>query len=541
MSNDVLKFSTQHSVPLWSSRYELARSQTATDLRPTPKWFDNLNPPHMNLSPRMNSPRSGRVRVGLPVLLTAVFAGIAVANMDGIFPVAAIAVAMTMLIAFCVGSLDASNMSNSSSVARENGILTPARLLLYAALLLSSATIFRPAAGLTATDWLFASAGLLAVLHALTDREGRSDRSTQILITGTALFVFGGVLSSVEVSSFGASMLVLVRVAIVAVGLTWITSKVLTSPAELKRAVQCWTASAALCGFAAVLAASTGFLFPDALNSYGRYSGLAVHFNEMGAICALTIVPAVYLSTDQRSSARTRLGSVVVLAGVVAGILLSGSVNAMLTSIIAVAAYVLLAKVRLQALISLSLIPVVTLLVAATLVPSGTQTPLKRLNLAGASTDTPGGTVASRVETFRLAQERIEENPLIGVGFADRLTENGYEIHNILLEVWHGGGVFALLGIVLILIGFGHQGWRLYILANRDSIDPYLASALIAAFVAFVTYAMAAILLYKRIAWIAPALMAAAYSVQLRKVYDTSPKRSDLVPNHDIQTKSQPA
>jgi O-antigen ligase len=133
-----------------------------------------------------------------------------------------------------------------------------------------------------------------------------------------------------------------------------------------------------------------------------------------------------------------------------------------------------------------------------------------------ASESSTGATLWSRVDTYRAAVKRVEQNPLVGVGLDDQSsTIDQYEPHNLVIGTWFKSGIIGLVGMLLIIFAIGKTGW----LALRDarvSEDRMVAVALLCAFAAFVTFSMSAPILYTRYGWISAALLVALRAVELR-------------------------
>lgn len=437
-------------------------------------------------------------------------------------------IAIVLVLGVLVGGvLLGGNYRALSRSASESDLQKLGRNTFYIALLFSGAGILRPAAGLTTSDWLFAFAGCIALLDAIQHPNRMpANRASAVFTAGATFFLVGGVLSAWQSEDPTASMLVVARVLAVAIGLGWIASKLVTTAGQIVRATWFWCASAALTSLAAIIAATIGFVPQGAFAKTGRFSGLTEHPNELGAVCALTVAPAIYLA----ASSRTWLGKSAgwaILSLVVLGTMLSGSVNALVAATVAIIAWIVLSGARWGRLAAVAGIAVVSFAATLALLPSDVRTPFSRIDTNSSGLETNDSTFSSRLSTYEDAWNQINSQPLVGRGFGEGKTEAGFEVHNLILQTWYEGGALAATGILLILLAVFLRGRAIWAdKGGSHGLSAGLTAALLASFLAFITYSMAALILYKRFAWISPAMITAAYTVVC--AFSWAPRRAGI-------------
>jgi O-antigen ligase len=196
------------------------------------------------------------------------------------------------------------------------------------------------------------------------------------------------------------------------------------------------------------------------------------------------------------------------------GIVLSGSVGALIAASVAAATYLALSRPSLRVILLAAVIAATALAVIHLQIREGAPTPLERVQQVRQA----GGSMSSRLDSYRLAIPRIEHNPLIGVGMgaeADANQSNLGFLHNSLLGAWYQGGLLALLGLLLVfasLIVTAFDARR----RAADGRDRLLCAALLACLLAYLAYDMGAPTLFERYGWVPAALVLAVRAQQRR-------------------------
>jgi O-antigen ligase len=391
-------------------------------------------------------------------------------------------------------------------------------VLYYIGAILSGVLVFRPALGLTASDWFFFGALVVVLYQVIWERTKVQASLPRLLVLGVALFAVGGLASSLHASHRTQSALIVLRLVYVTIVWFWVGAAILRSREQLLIAASLWTISAALSSSAAIFQLLLGNVIPGTAVSWGRMPGLTQHVNDLGGLTAIALVPAVMLATRPNLARGWRALSIVVMGLVVAGLILSGSVTGFVSAAVGLALWFLFLGRRGRILLALGVVAVVAVAVAGLQLTSHGRSPLQRLEQVTATNGSEAGTFATRIALDEQAIQVVEHNPLVGVGLdaADARDRIGNFAHNMLLGAWMGAGLLGIFGIVLALAAVASVGLRA-VRAASDQEERILARALAIAFVVFLVFGMAVPLLYQRYAWMPAALLVALRAQQLRR------------------------
>lgn len=364
--------------------------------------------------------------------------------------------------------------------------------------------------GVTVSDLLFLLAVLIAAPQLIAERDSFVPR-VPLLLVGVWTFAIGALVATL--ASDGSAVqgiAVLARVVYLLVVWYFLAGTVIRTPQHAITAVGWWVAGVAVCG--AWATAQTIGLIPDGVTSAGRAVGLTDHENDLGAACAIALLPALAVFVITR-----KLWWLGALALVLAGLVFSGSVSAAAAAIGAVVV----------GLMSRQMIrPVIALTVACIAVLAFTAgreelraSPVERLETI-TSADEDRNTVASRKAVYATAWAEIREHPFIGKGLDDESAGIGltrkYAVHNLFLGRWYETGLLGLIGILLVVAWMLRAGLQTVIDASAR-VQP-VAFGLLGAAVAFVVIAMSQPLLYKRFALVPGALILALVAVHQRRL-----------------------
>lgn len=364
--------------------------------------------------------------------------------------------------------------------------------------------LLRLPGGLTVSDAAFAVAIVALLVHAVT---GRARLSTMMppgaLMVGVGLFALGGLVSTLGAQYPRESIGALLRVVFATLALTWLAQ----SLATIRRVVSgmwLWALSAGVCGACAIAQFVTHKpLFSGALLVFGRYSGVTGHPNDLGAICAVALLPSLWLLARHRKTRWVALA--LPIAGcVLAGLALSGSVGATLAALAGLTSWAVLARAWKALLVGAAIVVVIALL-SVTIESDRLSSPFHR----GVTTTTSKdyNTLLLRIEIGRVVWARIQDHPLIGqgLGFSNEstvgLTSTGLYAHNHLLLAWDGAGLAGLLGMWMIIVAYGVICLRT-VRSVRSETVLSAARALTSAYVAFLVLGLSFPILYQRFAWL---------------------------------------
>ena len=393
------------------------------------------------------------------------------------------------------------------------------RLLFYAGAASIGFLTVRPAAGLTLSDLIFFLALAVTGLTVLHDRLRRDYYVPQGITVGVAILALGGLLSSFGSDDGSQSVAILLRLLYLTLVWFWLGTIVLENRRHVENAVLCWVSSAALSSAGAVGQYFYGDVIPGGEVAWGRMSGFTPHTNNLAGLAATAFVPALMVAVD--SSSRTRkLVGVAAVASISAGMLLSGSVGGFLSASVATLVWLALRGVSQRLVISLAaIVAAVFLLMSAsgsTLAPAPIERFQQVTSQSGVDSQAQGS-IFTRIEGYREAWSRIRENPVIGVGLDEesnsRILE-GHFVHNIVVNPWFSAGIFGVVGIITIIVGGFTTAF--FVVRRSSSRAVELGTAMLAAYVAFVVFAMGEPILFVRYGWFPVAMLIALRAQFLR-------------------------
>jgi hypothetical protein len=436
----------------------------------------------------------------------AVAVGAAVPQTPMFLPIAAAVVGAFVLTGVVVFRNQASE-SAAPAISMSMAVVAP----FFLAVLTVDQLFLRPLLNFTLSDWFFLAACVIAIG---TPGVVRASAPPRPFLIGVGLFMLGAAISSFSsLSPFGslasASFFVPLTIA-----LFWLSRLVLSNALRIKGAVLCWGISAAASGVVAIIQLRTGSFLSPVSVVYGRAIGMAQHVEDLGGSTAVVLPALLWLTAARSVSARVRGFAFFALLVSAAGPILAGSLTGMAAAIVGGVAYLLLTK-RLGLI---ALIVVVTAIGVRVVydfqVTNGGLTPTARLR----EVQGHQGTIASRLDTYRLAIKSIDRNPLVGHGFvnADRKLSNGLEPHDMSLNVWYSGGALSIIGFWVILAAVFWHGRRVLAARSRGSDGHSLALALMCSFATYLTFGIAEPSVHTRYGWLPAALLFAMRPVRPR-------------------------
>lgn len=404
------------------------------------------------------------------------------------------------------------------------------RGLFYLGSLTVTEAAWRPAFGLTVAEILFiASFGgcCFAVL-----RGHQVGRVPAGLVVGVAIFAFGGAISSFGASSPGGSGTEVLHAVYVMLLWVWTGAMVLRTRRQLLLAVSLWTASTALSGFAAIAQVMGVESIAGALEG-NRATGFTDHPNDLGGAASVALVPALMLATRPgRATAITRSLRWLVVALIAGAIALAASVAAMAGALVATVVWLSSPAVRAPTRVAIVGGLAICLVAAVTIAGGAVTSPTERLKQVTSpyGSNPASGSGEERLAIVRTAWPRISQDPVIGAGLDTPDTvvtvlsggrTTPYQVHGAPVAAWYEAGIFGVLGILVAFGALFWAGWRALVAAPADE-DQLVGWALLAAFGAFVVYAMTAPLFFQQFGWFA-AVVLVAWS---RVVLASDPRRA---------------
>jgi O-antigen/teichoic acid export membrane protein len=420
---------------------------------------------------------------------------------------------------------------DEGTITRRDGTATPpnnddddfrlARLLYYAGFAIIGQLTLRPATVGTFSDVLFlGSFGSAASLLALYRRRVAIPLPP-LLLYGLLIFSLGAFASTFSSLSPNASIAVVVRLLMLTAVWFWLGTVVLRRREHVLTAAGLWVASAALNGIGSIAQMTVDpNIIPGGRVDWGRATAFTEQMNDLGGIAAVALIPALMFCMRPSRNPLSTLAAYAGLLLAATGLILSGSVGALLAAAVGGFLWITAAPrlpARTFVLFGVALVAVVALLHFQE--SKDALTPATRLERVTGSPTDPNATLWSRVETYREAIDRIVDNPFTGVGLDSESSTIGtppYEPHNLVIGLWFKAGFIGLAGVVLLLVAILSVA-RATIREAASVDELMLAVALLCSFVAFLVFSMSAPGLYTRYGWAPAALLVALRVVQIRR------------------------
>ena len=249
-----------------------------------------------------------------------------------------------------------------------------------------------------------------------------------------------------------------------------------------------------------------------------RAIGLTDHPNDLGAACAIAVVPALMLATTRLPGRGGWLRAVTwcLLGFTAVGVILSASVGAMFAGLIAILVWLLAPAVRAPGRVAVVAV-VAFSLAGLTLAGGAVTSPVKRfedVTRNGVSADSGSGTV--RLKIVQRAWPRIESNPIVGRGLdSSGLSVNvishgtivSYQVHGGPVSIWYQAGILGLLGVVIVVWTLLRGAWRNLIAG--DQTDVLIGLSILAAFLAFLISALTTPFVLQQYGWFTAVMLLA--------------------------------
>jgi O-antigen ligase len=406
-------------------------------------------------------------------------------------------------------------LTSTSDIADDGRYRDP-RLLLYLGLLTSCWLQLR-VHGVTLSDALFGVATVWAFYDLAKSRE-RTPALPIAMWVGIGLFVAGGAISTAVNSLDRASSVgVIARVFYLIAAWFWLAATTLRTREHVWRALECWTVSAAVCGLWA-LGQKYGHL-PGDVES-GRFAGLSDGANDLGALCACALVPALALM--YRRPTRHRL---TIIAGIAVGLIISGSIGAGIAALVALLFGFVSRELTKVTAVTLA-VGVLAMVFASPLIG---YSAISRFSTSVSATALYNqNTLSTRVTGYEQAWEHFTHDPLLGTGLDlksselyDPSAQTYYQVHNLFIGALYEAGILGFCGVVVLMWSIGVAAWRLVLRSG----DRLLALALMAGFIAYLGTEMSEPSLYKRYSLV-PALLIMGYRAWTLRVAPTPLNRA---------------
>ena len=398
--------------------------------------------------------------------------------------------------------------------ALEADALAPARYAYFAGMLTIGQTSVRPIAGLTVSDWLFFVALCAAFVGLIVSRRTVTFRLPVLIMLGVALFAASGTLSSFHAVAPILSMARVARFGYLTIVWFWLGGVLLTSRRHLRLAVGMWTISIAIDGLAAI-AQARGLSLPLAGQVMGgRMSGYTEQINDLGGAAAVAVAPALALVATASRLSRQLLW-VLVLLGIVAALVLSGSVGGMAAGIGAVGVWFVVASKGVRPVLVAAAAIALAIGIAHVQGSLGLPTPAERvLAVTGVSEGGRYSTIATRVQGYEAAWTALGDGGWLGTGLdlGSAAVGGGFEVHNVFLLAWYEAGWGAAVGMACVLFGGLAAALRATRLADGRNMR-LLAAGIFSSVAGFIAIGFSVPVLHQRYGWVSVALALSCLAV----------------------------
>jgi hypothetical protein len=387
------------------------------------------------------------------------------------------------------------------AAAREDLFVFISRGLLYVGMFFLPLLHFKATKGLNVSDAIFLVG---FIFLALSRRPPPRAPRTPAWYVGAFLFLLAGVIASTQADALAQSVIVVFNGVYVFFILQYLLRQHLATTVHLMRAMGAFVFGTTLSAFVALLQvelhififhASAGAGSAASIGGNSRAIGLSNQPNLAGISFALGIVIGVGLLLEIGLRKHWYLGAcVVVLAS---ALLLSASVSGMGSTLVGLLVLFIARGVPLKtvALVILSLVAAYVLVFGV--IDRGSHLdPITRIEKTTNSNGGSGsGTFELRVHTVEKAWGLILQKPLTGHGldqqtlaiYYDQPLFVYYPPHNLIALYWYGGGIFMLLGLIIMT---GSSFSRLFRGGLRGTYNSPMRDVILAACVADLFFAM---------------------------------------------------
>ena len=268
-----------------------------------------------------------------------------------------------------------------------------------------------------------------------------------------AIFALGGAISSIGAESTTSSVSQTLQGIYVMLLWVWTGATVLRTRRQVVVALGCWTFSSALNGFAALLQVIGVSLLGTGALEGSRATGLTDHPNDLGAACAIALVPALMLATSRipgrggRDVNGMRAVRWCLLALIALGVILSASIGAMFAGLIAILVWLITPDARAPGRLAV-VAAIMVSLAGLTLAGGAVTSPTKRGGGSdqqrrgdglGQRRDPPQDRAASLVNNR--VQPDSRKRPLDSSGLSVNVISHGtvvpYQVHGGPISIWY--------------------------------------------------------------------------------------------------------
>ena len=348
---------------------------------------------------------------------------------------------------------------------REDLFVFISRGLLYVGMFFLPLLRFKVTHGLNVSDAIFLVGFIFLVLS--RKPPPRAPR-TPAWYVGAFIFLLAGMVASTQADAVPQSIVVVFNAVYVFFILQYLLRQQLGTTLHLQRAIGFFIAGVSLSGFVAILQVTLHVFLPKAgsiaaggggIGGNARAVGLSNQPNLAGIVFALGIIMGVGLLLQIGWRKHWYL-SVCVLV-IATALLLAASVSGMGAVIVGLLVLFIARGVPLKTVVSVVLaLAAVYVLVFGVIDKGSKLDPITRIEkTTNSKAGSGGGTLQLRIDTITTAWGEILQKPVVGHGldqktlgvFFDKQLYVYYPPHNLIALYWYGGGVFMLVGLIIML------------------------------------------------------------------------------------------
>jgi O-antigen ligase len=388
------------------------------------------------------------------------------------------------------------------------------RGLLYVGMFFLPLLRFKVTHGLNVSDAIF----LLGFIFLILARKPppRAPR-TPAWYVGAFMFLLAGMVASTQADAVPQSVVVVFNAVYVFFILQYLLRQQLGTTLHLQRAMGFFIAGVSLSAFVAILQVTLHVFLPKAgsiaagsgtIGGNARAVGLSNQPNLAGIVFALGIVMGIGLLLQIGFRRHWYLSCCVFVIAI--ALLLAASVSGMAAVIVGLLVLFIARGVPLKTVVSVVLaLAAVYLLVFGVIDRGSKLDPITRIEkTTNSNAGSGGGTLQLRIDTIDKAWSEILQKPIIGHGldqqtlgvYFDKSLYVYYPAHNLIALYWYGGGVFMLVGLI-IMVGSALNRLLHGRLRSGKNWDP-MRDVVLAACIAVLFFAMQGPELVDRWFWI---------------------------------------
>jgi O-antigen ligase len=348
---------------------------------------------------------------------------------------------------------------------REDLFVFISRGFLYVGMFFLPLLRFKVTHGLNVSDAIF----LLGFIFLVLARKPppRAPR-TPAWYVGAFTFLLAGILASTQADAVPQSVIVVFNAVYVFFILQYLLRQQLGTTLHLQRAIGFFVAGASLSGFVAILQVTLHVFLPKAgsiaagggaIGGNSRAVGLSNQPNLAGIVFALGIILGVGLLLQIGWRKHWYLTLCVFVTAM--ALLLAASVSGMGTVIVGLLVLFIARGVPLKTVVSVVLaLAAVYVLVFGVIDRGSKLDPITRIEkTTNSSAGSGGGTLQLRIDTITKAWGEILQKPITGHGldqqtlavYFDKQLYVYYPPHNLIALYWYGGGIFMLVGLIIMV------------------------------------------------------------------------------------------